>query len=255
MELPREIVGDILSRIPIADILPFWEVLSTADVRNIARDNMLPRPSPDLPILEQLLDLQKNSELSKKFRLSIAIHREDVDLVLALIGEGVSDYYEVANTAAEGGKLEVVKAIAELGHDVSEAAAFAAQNGHKNVVEMLLEAGLADRESVLVAYLDGGHSQLARELIYPGEKIRDDVMEIAINGGHVESVQMLLEMGFQVTEWMLPLAASLGHYEITECLLLAGAPGIEEAISAVIDNEDDEDDDGRLIIDLLERYA
>ena len=75
MDFPREVVVDIIYRLPVDKLIFHWKLFSEADVHRIVRYNDLPLPHKRAPIYDQLRDLMTNSKLSTRRRMKIAAER------------------------------------------------------------------------------------------------------------------------------------------------------------------------------------
>ena len=121
----------------------------------------------------------------------------------------------------------------------------AAQRGHKDVVELLLDAGaditLEDRQgdTPLRAAAQAGQASVAAQLIasVPNDArtaLADDVFEAALSGGHAEAAELAIEAGASndlimgTGSSMTPLyaAALRGHDELVKVLIKAGVDSL-----------------------------
>ncbi|MBQ9419540.1 MAG: ankyrin repeat domain-containing protein [Synergistaceae bacterium] len=109
-------------------------------------------------------------------------------------------------SAAEKGRIEIVKALIKSGAHLSwEALMYASANGHVEVVNFLIKAG-ADLHAERVGW----------------------ALRLAAKNGHIEAVNALIKAGANVNadphyKTALMYAAENGHVEVINALIEAGA--------------------------------
>lgn len=131
MALPAEIVvEEILTRLPVGELLPFWKKFSRANIVRVARYNDLPIPEVNTTTYCQILDLRDSDRLNVDEKLSIAVYRDDAALAKRLTAAGASDYNWALALAAGNGSAEIVALMISLGAgDYNWALAMASRGG------------------------------------------------------------------------------------------------------------------------------
>lgn len=207
MELPAEVVIDeILSRLPIDELLPYWESFSRVTIRKIAEYNNLPLPGAELPIHEQVLDLVASSELPAGDLLVQVALRGDISALRDMVSRTTGSAYASINAlsraaaaTAAAGRIEAVTAIVESARvDLDMVMESAARNGRANIVVYI--SALASRtaehvnyDRALAAAARGGHAHLVDLLMSLGASDCGQALAAAARGNQIEIIDKILE--------------------------------------------------------------
>lgn len=235
MELPREIVEDILSRIPVSEILPHWRQFSPLGVMTLARERDLPLPNSMWPVSKQLEDLVASSNLDLNKRLAIAAGRGDITAVQRMLDLGATYRNSALRAAAREGQLEIIKFLIKESSDFPSIANAAARGGHLEVVEFLISSSINDYkasayEQALDTAVSRGHHQIV-QLLLLASRDYDRLLSVAAGKGHLEVVKLLILSAKKLNQALIN-AADKGHLEIVKLLLSHGANNYDVAMIA-----------------------
>ena len=137
--------------------------------------------------------------------------------------------YALANGAAEGGHLDIVKYAVELGaKNFNEIAIRAAKGGYLNIVKYIIEMGANDNAEIVSAAVEGGHLHIVKYFV--DEKHYNDFIRIAVFAalnGHLNIVQYAVQHGANDYERIAVFAALGGHLDIVKYAVARGVRNYE----------------------------
>ena len=137
MELPTDVIAEIITKLPVEDMLPYSHYLSRVNILKTAYIEDLPTPNPNTSIREQVADLIATSKLSVNERMEVAIIRGDAEIVKRMILLG-ADSEKAMRIAARGGHIEIVKLMLTHGaKNYNSAMLNAGQAGHQEIANLL----------------------------------------------------------------------------------------------------------------------
>ena len=192
MELPTDVITEIVTKLPVEDMLPYSHYLSRVNILKIAYADDLPVPYPGISIREQVADLISSSKLSVNKRMKIAITRGDA---------------------------EIVKRMIELGANRDEAMSSAARGGHMEIVELMLTLGADDYDWAMSSAAEGGHLKIVKLMLTRNADDYNTAMSSAAGGGHMEVVELMLSLNADNYNRAMVSAALGGRMEIVKLML------------------------------------
>ena len=137
MELPTDVITEIVTKLDVEDMLPYSRYLSRVNILKIAYVDDLPVPYPGISIREQVADLIASSKLSVDKRMKIAITRGDIATVKRMVELGADREKAMSHAALEG-HIEIVKLMLALNANAyNRALSEAALGGHQEIVDLL----------------------------------------------------------------------------------------------------------------------
>ena len=199
MELPLDVITEIVTKLPVDEMLPYSHYLSRVNILKIAYADDLPAPYPNTSIREQVADLIATSKLSVNERMKIAITRGDIATVERMIELG-ANRDEAMSEAALGGHIEIVKLmLSHNANDYNWAMASAALGGHIDIVKLMLARNANDYNTAMSQAALGGHMEIVKLMLSRNANDYNRAMALAARGGHIEIVKLICSHAMLIT--------------------------------------------------------
>jgi len=183
-----------------------------------AADNAV---EPDSALLRSLTFVFRAQAKKTPLILAITDGRMEIIEALITIQEKSSKDSEAMTLAAELGKLEVMKLLANKGYrcESSDTCRQAAGNGHLDCLKFAYENGCEWDVQTHVAAATGGHLHCVKYAFVEGLAWHESVSEAAAQNNQLECLKYVLQKGCPASEKVTFEAAKAGYLECLRCAL------------------------------------
>ena len=165
-----------------------------------------------------------------------------LDLVKYAVSKGADNYPIIVTFAARGGHLDIVKyAVGEGANDFNGIATFAALGGHLHIVKYAVSKGANNFNEIARNAALGGHFHIVEYAVdIKGANDFNGIASNAVEFGDLNIVKYAVSKGANDFNGIANDAAYGGHLHIVEYAVSKGANNFDEIVStAVSENNED----------------